>query len=174
MRTTAALFGIAGVAAVYALTSELRRLDARIPAVAPWLAAAALAVMRWHLHFSRMGIEPILVPLLWAASFWLLLRGWRKGDGLSFLTSGVALAACFYAYQGAWIIPVLALIFVGHWLSATVLVGPCAAGEYSLPPGQPSSWRRPWPGTSPNIRACSSSVRAKSPWSRPQATRPEP
>jgi hypothetical protein len=73
----------------------------------PLLAAATLAVMRWHVHFSRMGIEPIWAPLLWAASMWLLLHGWRTGQWASFAGCGLLLAASMYAYQGAWVIPFL-------------------------------------------------------------------
>ena len=60
MRIVAAVFGVLGVLAVFGLGNELRRLDAgprRLSAAFPLLAAASLAVMRWHIHFSRMGIE---------------------------------------------------------------------------------------------------------------------
>lgn len=114
MRVTAACFGVAGVATIYGLAAEMRRHEPGLPEVFPFLAAASLALMRWHVHFSRMGIEPILVPLLWAGSAWLLLRGWRTGGWLSFLAAGVSLAAAIYAYQGAWVIPILAAILVVH------------------------------------------------------------
>jgi hypothetical protein len=126
MRVTAACLGVLSVLAVYALAAELQRLPGRIrrqgdkvtqgpggtvtpsPSPAfPLFAAAALAVMRWHVHFSRMGIEPIFTPLLWATSMWLLLRGWRTGQWFSFAACGVSLAASMYAYQGAWVIPFL-------------------------------------------------------------------
>ncbi len=75
MRITAALFGVLGVLAVYGAAVELRLLDARgrLSSAFPLLAAGVLAIMRWHIHFSRMGIEPIIVPLEWAAAVWLLL-----------------------------------------------------------------------------------------------------
>jgi hypothetical protein len=114
MRVTAACFGVAGVATIYGLATEMRRHEPGLPKAFPLLAAASLALMRWHVHFSRMGIEPILVPLLWAGSAWFLLRGWRTGGWLSFLVAGVLLAAAMYAYQGAWVIPILAAILAGH------------------------------------------------------------
>jgi hypothetical protein len=108
MRVTAAVLGTLGVLAVYALAHELRLLDPqRLTPVFPLLAAAVLATLRWHVHFSRMGIEPIFVPLLWAAATWLLLRGWRRGAWASFAGCGILLAAAMYSYQGAWIIPLL-------------------------------------------------------------------
>ncbi|MEZ4583037.1 MAG: hypothetical protein R3A10_15625 [Caldilineaceae bacterium] len=56
----------------------------------PLLAAGVLAVMRWHVHFSRMGIEPVIVPLVWAAARWLFLRGWRTGFPICSTTPAAA------------------------------------------------------------------------------------
>lgn len=114
MRVMAAIFGVLGVLAVYALAAEMRQRDERLPPSFPFLAAGALAVMRWHIHFSRMGIEPILVPLIWAAALALLLRAWRRGSRLTFVGAGVMLAAAMYAYYGAWVIPLLAALAAVH------------------------------------------------------------
>lgn len=110
MRLTAAGFGVIGVVVLYGLAHELRQVSAsraRPSLLFPLFAAATLALMRWHLHFSRMGIEPIIVPLLWSAATALFLYGRRTGRWLSFAGSGVILAAGMYTYQGAWIIPFL-------------------------------------------------------------------
>ncbi|MDQ3247862.1 MAG: glycosyltransferase family 39 protein, partial [Chloroflexota bacterium] len=110
MRVTAACFGGLGVIALYGLAAELQQTDKfkdRLSASFPLFAAATLAGMRWHIHFSRIGIEPILVPLLWTGTTWLLLRGWRTGHWAAFAGSGVLLAGSMYAYQGAWVIPFL-------------------------------------------------------------------
>jgi hypothetical protein len=68
--------------------------------------------MRWHIHFSRMGIEPILVPLVWTVATWLLLRGWRTGHWANFVGCGVVLATGMYIYQGAWVIPFIIVLVV--------------------------------------------------------------
>lgn len=118
MRLTAAIFGSLGVLALYALAHELRYWvygRARLSPVFPLLAAATLAIMRWHIHFSRMGIEPIIVPLLWTGATWLFLQGQRTGRWISFAASGLCLAAAMYTYQGAWVIPFL-MIPVSLWL----------------------------------------------------------
>ena len=146
MRVTAAIFGVLGVLATWWVAAELRLLGENSgsggaqgqPGSAvgnrtdwslntghwslafPLWAAGALAVMRWHVHFSRMGIEPILVPLLWAASTALLLRGWRTGGWLSFAGAGALVAAAIYAYQGAWVVPFIAaatvlILFLATW-----------------------------------------------------------
>ncbi len=115
MRTTAAIFGVLGVLAVFALGRELQRLDPRrLTRWFPFFAAAVLATLRWHIHFSRIGIEPVIVPLLWAAAVWLFLRGWRTGGWPNFVGAGVVLALAMYTYQAAWIIPVLMIPLTFH------------------------------------------------------------
>ncbi|MEM7536195.1 MAG: hypothetical protein AAF639_28690 [Chloroflexota bacterium] len=121
MRVTAAFLGVLGIIAVYALAWELRWvarprgeepllpdfLDPHFSILLPILAAAVLAMMRWHVHFSRMGIEPIFVPLVWAAVHWLFLHGFRTDNRLSFIGAGILLATGMYTYRGAWVIPLL-------------------------------------------------------------------
>jgi 4-amino-4-deoxy-L-arabinose transferase-like glycosyltransferase len=145
MRTTAAIFGVLGVLAVFALGTELRHLDPqRLTAAFPLLAAALLATLRWHVHFSRIGIEPILVPLLWAAAAWLLLRGWRLQSWASFAGCGLVLALAMYSYQGAWIIPFLMIPVVGHlwWAERRTrrLAGPLLAAAVALLLILPLAW----------------------------------
>ena len=121
MRVTAAIFGVLGVWATFAVGQELRRRAPHLisPAL-PWLAAATLAGMRWHLHFSRMGIEPVMVPMFWALATWLLLRAWRTsaspGAWWAYGALGITLALGMYAYQGAWVIPPLIALTALHLL----------------------------------------------------------
>ena len=122
MRVTAAIFGVLGVWAIFALGQEIRRLAPEVVSPAlPWLAAASLAGMRWHLHFSRMGIEPVMVPMFWALATWLLLRAWRTGAWWAYGALGLTLALGMYAYQGAWVIPPLVALTALHllWTSRT-------------------------------------------------------
>lgn len=123
MRTTAAMVGLLGVLALYLLAEEMRRHEEALPPLFPLFAAASMAVLRWHIHFSRMGIEPIFVPLLWTVGAWLLLRSWRTGNLLTFVATGVALAATLYTYQAAWIIPFLALLILASlvWKEPSIL-----------------------------------------------------
>ena len=118
MRTTAAVSGLLGVLLIYMLAVELSYFDRkeRLSSTFPLFAAAVLAIMRWHLHFSRMGIEPIYVPLVWTGALWLLLRGWRTSSWASFAGSGFFLAAGMYAYQSAWFIPLLMIPIALHLL----------------------------------------------------------
>lgn len=127
MRITAAAVGILGVAAVGWLAHALAHGErggsqngsqsargTRLTAAFPLFAAAALAVMRWHVHFSRMGIEPIFMPLWWAAATALLLHALRTGRWLAFGGLALLLAAPMYTYQGAWHYPIV--------LGATALI----------------------------------------------------
>jgi hypothetical protein len=118
MRVTAALFGALGVVATWLAADELRRLHPEhLTRAMPWLAAALLATMRWHIHFSRMGIEPILVPLAAAAALWLLLRGRRTQSVAAHVGLGIALAFSLYAYQGGWVLPpLMTLTWALLWL----------------------------------------------------------
>jgi hypothetical protein len=129
MRVTAAGFGVLGVWSLYGLAIELRRLTPErwpLSTLFPVFAAASLAGMRWHIHFSRMGIEPILTPLIWTTSGWFLLRGWRTGRRLDFAACGVVLAIGMYAYQGAWVIPFLQVMAVGHLIISARISGQSA------------------------------------------------
>jgi len=130
MRVTAALLGVLGVVAVFGLAVELRRQMPELLSPAfPWLAAASLAGMRWHIHFSRMGIEPVLVPVLWAAALWALLRAWRTGAWWAYALCGALLALSMYAYQGAWVIPFLAAAAALHLLWAKRTEGAATASQ---------------------------------------------
>jgi hypothetical protein len=114
MRTTAALFGVLGVVATWAAAVELRRLEpTQLSAAFPLFAAALLATLRWHVHFSRMGIEPVIVTLETAAALWLLLLAARTGRKLAWAGCGGVLALGIYTYQGAWLLP---LAIAGAWI----------------------------------------------------------
>ena len=139
MRITAACFGIIGVLALYGLATELRHLANQFKSIQlspafPIFAAATLAIMRWHIHFSRMGIEPIIVPLLWTATFWLLLKGHRTNQWQPFIGCGILLAACMYTYQAAWIIPLLTIPITLHlmFFHATSLRSSLSTIHYPL------------------------------------------
>ncbi|MGC9399054.1 MAG: ArnT family glycosyltransferase [Anaerolineae bacterium] len=84
---------------------------------AGWLAAVALAVSVYHIHFSRLASNQIFDPLVATATFWLLapvLRG-RQGQsverrwGLAGAVSGFG----WYLYFGArWVTVMVGLLMV--------------------------------------------------------------
>lgn len=101
MRGVAAVVGALTALAVFGLGRELARNDRRFPLAAAWLAALALATMRWHITFSRVGIEPILTPLCLTLLLWAFWRAWRTGRLLAWIATGVAAGAGLYIYPAA-------------------------------------------------------------------------
>ena len=76
------------------------------------LAALVLALLYWHLSFSRIGMEPILVPFFATLSLVLLLWGFRSGCRWGFVLAGVALGGCLYTYKAGYFVPLMVLLFV--------------------------------------------------------------
>ncbi len=120
LRLVSAFAGILNVAALYLLARVLFR--------SPWVAALAaftLAILYWHVNFSRLGMEPILTPLMMTLSFGFLWRALRpipqlpaltgKGArGLSdFAIAGFFLGATQYTYKAALFVPFLVAGFLG-------------------------------------------------------------
>lgn len=113
MRGVAALIGTLTAPALYAMIRELVRLDERIPPFTPLLAAAVLAVMRWHIMFSRVGIEPVLVPLFLVLLLWGFWRGMRTGSLWAWGGMGLAAGLGPYTYPAGRLLPVLAALLAG-------------------------------------------------------------
>jgi 4-amino-4-deoxy-L-arabinose transferase-like glycosyltransferase len=81
--------------------------------------AAVLAILYWHLNFSRLGMEPILVPFFATLAFAALARGLNGGYGdgrrsLAFGLSGLAIGGSLYTYKAGYFVPVLAVLFVAY------------------------------------------------------------
>ena len=114
MRGVAALVGTLTVPALFGLGREMALTDQRFPMAAAWLAAISLAVMRWHIIFSRVGIEPILVPLFLVLILWAFWRAWRTGRWTAWVALGIATGLGVYTYPGGRLLPVVtALLCLG-------------------------------------------------------------
>jgi hypothetical protein len=112
IRLVSALAGIATVAALYFL--------ARVLFQSRWTAALAafvLAILYWHINFSRLGMEPIFVPLTMTLAFGFLWRAMfsplQGGGELGWGVAGIFLAATQYTYKAALFVPVLFVLFIG-------------------------------------------------------------
>jgi 4-amino-4-deoxy-L-arabinose transferase-like glycosyltransferase len=114
MRGVAALIGTLTVPALYALCRELTRSDKLMPAALPFFAAFALAIMRWHIFFSRVGIEPILVPFLLTLMLWAFWRAWRTSSLVAWIVFGLTAGLGPYTYPAGRLLPVIALV-LGIW-----------------------------------------------------------
>ena len=63
-------------------------------------AGIVLAFLRWHLNFSRLGFNPISLPLCATLAFWLLARAVRRKHWSDVAWAGLALGVGLHAYTG--------------------------------------------------------------------------
>lgn len=115
IRLVAAIAGIVTVAALYFLAREMFQ--------SRWLAALAtfvLAILYWHVNFSRLGMEPILTPLTMTLTFVFLWRALFPpppgGGGLgwgAWALAGFFLASTQYTYKAALFFPGVVAAFLG-------------------------------------------------------------
>lgn len=89
-----------------------------LPALAT---ALVLAILYWHVTFSRIGMEPIFVPLTATLAFAALLHGLRDAGARpgrrqlpALLLAGLALGGSLYTYKAGYFVPVLAAAFVAY------------------------------------------------------------
>jgi 4-amino-4-deoxy-L-arabinose transferase-like glycosyltransferase len=113
MRAVAATVGTLTVPALYAAVKEMSRADGRLPGVTALLAAAVLAILRWHMLFSRVGIEPILVPLFLALMLLLFWRGLRTNGVGAWVLLGLLTGLSLYVYPAARLLPLVLAAIVG-------------------------------------------------------------
>jgi 4-amino-4-deoxy-L-arabinose transferase-like glycosyltransferase len=102
LRAVSALVGTLTIPLFYLLVKEV--LGSRPLAL---LAAFLLAISFQGIIYSREGLEPSLVPLFLVLSLWLLWRGWRTRDWLTFGLAGLVFGLGFYTYQAYWASPLL-------------------------------------------------------------------
>ncbi len=105
LRLVSALAGIANIAALYFL--------ARAFFESRWTAALAtfvLAILYWHLNFSRLGMEPIFTPLMATLAFAFLWRAMHTRPHpatWNWILAGIFLAATLYTYKAGLFVPIL-------------------------------------------------------------------
>lgn len=92
------------------------------------LAALFLATWYWPFHYSRVGMEPSMVPLVSAAAVlfaWRAIRTQRKRDAI---LAGAFTALGLYTYPAGRLIPfVVGLVIVYHIAIGRVATRPMAA-----------------------------------------------
>ena len=147
VRVISALFGVAVVIAAYLFGREFFQ-DRRLALVLAFL----MAISRWGVNFSRIGMYGMTPPFFEFLALTFLLRGLRSGRSLHFALGGVAmgLGACFYSAFYLFV-PVVGLFsihkaivergfFRRHHLGILVFV--LAALLVFAPVGQ-FAWRNP-------------------------------
>ena len=126
-RIVSALLGTLTIPLLFLLTREiLRGLRAAAPPHPDRIALVAafvLATFYWHVHYTRLGMEPPAVPALATLTFWLLWRAFNRGGWLDYGLAGGALGVSLYTHPSARFLPVVVVVFVvGRWINDRVLV----------------------------------------------------
>jgi len=73
------------------------------------LSAGVLAVLYWHVHYSRLGMEPPMVPTFSTLAFYLLWLALNRGHWPLFALAGAALSLCLYTYLAGYMVPLVAV-----------------------------------------------------------------
>jgi len=112
MRYVSVLVGTVTVFSFYILA---RTLFSRSVAL---LTTALLAVSRWHITFSRIIYELIMMPLALIWLFYFLYRGMRERVPRYFVLAGFALALGFNTYTAFRVVPLGVALLALFWLIA--------------------------------------------------------
>jgi hypothetical protein len=65
-------------------------------------------------HLSRIGLRPILLPLMLGLAFWLSTRAYRRDSVRLWLAAGLVYGATFYTYLAARFTPLLVLLLISY------------------------------------------------------------
>ena len=116
-RLVAAAVGVVTVPAFYLFVRAAFRRTGRNRAILlASFSSLTLAFLYWHIHFSRLGIEPILVPLNAVIALYLLCLGLRTGRMWAFVLCGAAVGFGPYTYPAGRLLPLLAVLLTLHFL----------------------------------------------------------
>ncbi len=108
---TSALAGVLTVPAVYLAAEELFYAErGALKRYGGLLSALTIAIARWHLSWSRLGMRVILVPLFLSLTFYLLWRGYRTRSRLATAGAGLMLGLGMYSYPAFRIVPLLVVL----------------------------------------------------------------
>lgn len=108
VRLATAIYGVLTVAAVYLLVRTLFRQQGLA-----LVAAAVLAILPWHIHYSRTGFgEIVAFPFFMVLGLYLFLLGTRRP--LYWLAAALTFVLTLYSYRSAWVTvpPVLFILAV--------------------------------------------------------------
>lgn len=75
--------------------------------------ALALAILYWHVHLSRIGMESVMVPALAVPAFGAIWRALRHQRFWNAAIAGIILGLTMYAYPTALFIPLFLSLFFG-------------------------------------------------------------
>ena len=109
-RLITALFGTAGIVAIYLMVRQQLTVPAGL--MAAWL----LTTMRWDLIWSRIAFSNISLILFTSLAFWLTCRATNQRGVLIYALAGLALGIGVWYYPSARIFPVVLGALLIHQL----------------------------------------------------------
>ncbi len=112
LRTATTLSGIVAVAGLYFLGREL--FGHRVGLIAAFL----LAVMRWHLNFSRIAFLGSFSPTFMILALYFLVRGGKGHSWWNYVVSGILVGMGLQGYYSFVFVPV---IMVAYWVHRALL-----------------------------------------------------
>ena len=115
LRLVPALMGTLTILAFYAL-ARWRFASPRLALVLAGLFAAS----RWHITFSRIVYELIMVPLVISLLLWVLLRALRHGRRGDWALVGFFLALGMNTYTAFRVVPLWIAVFFLYWLAGDI------------------------------------------------------
>ena len=112
-RLVAVAFGVAGVIAIFLMVRHMSGTAIGL------IAAFLVAVMRWDINWSRIGMHGITAPFFAALAAWLTFRALDRGRASDFALAGamLGLGMWFYAAYRLFVI-VIAFLLLHSLISA--------------------------------------------------------
>ena len=126
-RLVAAVFGLLGALATYLFVRHMLGTSAAL------IAAFLIAVMRWDINWSRIGMHGITGVLFAALTGWLTLRAIRTGRASDYAFAGLSLGLGMWFYAPLRMFPlVVGFILLMHLLIARPSIRTFAANVATL------------------------------------------
>ena len=97
------------------------------------IAAFLLALSRWHINFSRIVFDAILLPLLQIVAYYFFLKGLRTRRRLDFMWAGLALGLGLHTYAAFRAIPFVLIVFFIFLIADAALRRRNFLREFGLP-----------------------------------------
>jgi hypothetical protein len=119
-RLASALGGILAVVTLFLAAREMFRQSAGEDEanVIGLLSAGTLAILYWHVHYSRLGMEPTMVPTFSAPAFYLFWLALNRQRWMLFALAGAALGLCLYTYAAGYLLPLVVVIYLAwRWMA---------------------------------------------------------
>ncbi|OGG10049.1 hypothetical protein A2154_04450 [Candidatus Gottesmanbacteria bacterium RBG_16_43_7] len=110
VRLTAVLCGSLTILILALVAWQSEVFSKKSPSVYALITAVTVALLPWHIHFSRFGSEYIYFPFFLALGWWLFLKGVKKPVFL--LLSSLAFGVCIYTYYPTWIVTPLFILIL--------------------------------------------------------------